>query len=101
MTEQAWVRMTCKVLILPIIITYDNKSYQTVFKVKGEELYPYRILLDGDGEQTKGMKVEWATVKDDLLYVGSTGKEWTTPDGVTHILPSSLFPLTSSLFPPL
>ena len=53
-----------------------------VFKVKGSDLLPYRILLDGDGEITKGMKVEWATVKDDLLYVGSTGKEWTTPEGV-------------------
>lgn len=29
----------------------------------------------------KGFKSEWATVKDELLYVGSMGKEWTTPAG--------------------
>jgi len=32
--------------------------------------------LTSDFEQI-GFKTEWATVKDDLLYVGSTGKEWT------------------------
>lgn len=30
---------------------------------------------------TKGFKSEWATVKDEILYVGSMGKEWTTPSG--------------------
>jgi len=30
----------------------------------------------------QGLKVEWATVKDSHLYVGSTGKEWTTTKGV-------------------
>ena len=29
----------------------------------------------------KGFKSEWATVKDDQLYVGSMGKEWTTASG--------------------
>lgn len=28
-----------------------------------------------------GFKSEWATVKDEHLYIGSTGKEWTTPSG--------------------
>lgn len=28
-----------------------------------------------------GFKSEWATVKDEHLYVGSMGKEWTTPSG--------------------
>ena len=27
------------------------------------------------------MKCEWMTVKDEHLYVGGLGKEWTTPDG--------------------
>lgn len=31
---------------------------------------------------TKGFKSEWATVKDQTLYVGSMGKEWTTEDGM-------------------
>lgn len=30
----------------------------------------------------KGFKSEWATVKDQTLYVGSMGKEWSTGDGV-------------------
>lgn len=29
----------------------------------------------------KGFKSEWATVKDDVLFVGSMGKEWTTSSG--------------------
>lgn len=29
----------------------------------------------------KGFKSEWATVKNEMLYVGSMGKEWTTPGG--------------------
>lgn len=29
----------------------------------------------------KGFKSEWATVKDNHLYVGSMGKEWTTATG--------------------
>lgn len=28
-----------------------------------------------------GFKSEWATVKDEQLYVGSMGKEWTTASG--------------------
>ena len=35
------------------------------------------IQADGDGEQPKPMKIEWATVKDDLVWIGSNGKEWT------------------------
>ena len=29
----------------------------------------------------KGFKSEWATVKDETLFVGSMGKEWTTAAG--------------------
>ena len=28
-----------------------------------------------------GFKSEWATIKDEQLYIGSMGKEWTTPSG--------------------
>jgi len=38
-------------------------------------------LSDGPGNQTKGFKSEWSTVKDDHLWIGGLGKEWTTPDG--------------------
>jgi soluble calcium-activated nucleotidase 1 len=62
------------------LFTFDDRT-GVVFKVVDKELLPYRILLDGNGKNTKGMKCEWATVKDGVMYVGSTGKEWTTPKG--------------------
>ena len=34
------------------------------------------ILVDGDGSSPKGFKCEWATVKDGMVFLGSTGKEW-------------------------
>lgn len=39
------------------------------------------MLIDGNGKTTKGFKSEWATVRGEVLYVGSMGKEWTTPGG--------------------
>ncbi|GMH83505.1 hypothetical protein TrVE_jg5559 [Triparma verrucosa] len=42
---------------------------------------PRFILTEGDGETDKGMKVEWSTVKDGKLYIGSFGKEFTNPAG--------------------
>lgn len=44
-------------------------------------MVPWVILTDGNGHVEKGFKSEWATVKDDILYVGSMGKEWTTASG--------------------
>ena len=45
------------------------------------------IMRRGDGKKAgKGLKCEWATVKDGLLYVGSTGKERTNSDGsIAHM----------------
>ncbi len=42
---------------------------------------PWVILSDGNGNETKGFKCEWMTVKNNHLYVGGLGKEWTTTDG--------------------
>lgn len=39
------------------------------------------LLNDGPGNTTKTLKGEWMTVKDDRLYVGGLGKEWTTTAG--------------------
>lgn len=40
-------------------------------------MIPRWILPSGDGRTTaKGMKCEWMTVKDDVLYAGSIGKEY-------------------------
>jgi len=38
-------------------------------------------IADGNGEKVKPCKIEWATVKDNVLYVGSIGKEWTDNHG--------------------
>ena len=39
------------------------------------------MIRTGDGAKEKGQKVEWACIKDGILYVGSTGKERTDDDG--------------------
>ncbi|XP_063981097.1 soluble calcium-activated nucleotidase 1 isoform X2 [Diachasmimorpha longicaudata] len=62
------------------ILSFDDRT-GLVFYFEGDKIYPWVILMDGDGKSTKGFKSEWATVKDNLLYVGSMGKEWTTPAG--------------------
>jgi len=40
-------------------------------------------IADGNGEKVKPCKLEWATVKDGLLWVGSVGKEWVNAQGET------------------
>jgi soluble calcium-activated nucleotidase 1 len=46
---------------------------------------PWVILVDGNGQSTgKGFKCEWMSVKDNRLYVGGLGKEWTTPKGILN-----------------
>ena len=41
--------------------------------------------MEGDGDTDKGMKIEWATVRDDTLWVGSFGKEYTdSAGGILH-----------------
>mmetsp|Transcript_13538 Transcript_13538/g.26881 ORF Transcript_13538/g.26881 Transcript_13538/m.26881 type:complete len:405 (+) Transcript_13538:455-1669(+) len=48
---------------------------------KGMKGVPRFILTEGNGETDKGMKVEWSTVKDGHLYIGSFGKEFTNEKG--------------------
>ncbi|XP_017887428.1 soluble calcium-activated nucleotidase 1 isoform X2 [Ceratina calcarata] len=62
------------------LLSFDDRT-GVVYIIEGEEAYPWVILMDGNGKNTKGFKSEWATVKDEYLYVGSMGKEWTTPSG--------------------
>lgn len=50
----------------------------------GVGVVPRAIAMEGSGVTDKGMKVEWASVKDGLLVLGSFGKEYTAPDG--HVL---------------
>ena len=63
------------------LLTFDDRT-GVVFKIaKNYELIPLHILMEGNGETSKGEKIEWATVKDGSLYVGSFGKEYTNNDG--------------------
>ena len=62
------------------LLTFDDRT-GVVYFIEGEEAYPWVILMDGNGKNHKGFKSEWATIKDEHLYVGSIGKEWTTPSG--------------------
>uniref|UniRef100_A0A182NQS5 Apyrase n=1 Tax=Anopheles dirus TaxID=7168 RepID=A0A182NQS5_9DIPT len=62
------------------LLTFDDRT-GLVYEVEGEKVLPWVLLMDGDGRTTKGFKSEWATVKDQVLYVGSMGKEWTTSAG--------------------
>ncbi|KAG5853642.1 hypothetical protein ANANG_G00028160 [Anguilla anguilla] len=52
-----------------------------VYRIEGNKAVPWVILPDGDGSVSKGFKAEWLAVKDQQLYVGGLGKEWTTTTG--------------------
>lgn len=62
------------------LLTFDDRT-GLVFELNNEKVTVLCLLMDGDGKTTKGFKSEWATVKDEVLYVGSMGKEWTTSSG--------------------
>ncbi|XP_054762754.1 soluble calcium-activated nucleotidase 1-like [Lytechinus pictus] len=69
------------------LITFNGKLYTVddrtgvIYEVAGDKVYPWVILPDGDGKNTKGLKGEWMAVKDEHLFVGGLGKEWTTITG--------------------
>ena len=62
------------------LYTVDDRT-GIVYQIKNKKVIPWVILPDGDGSVSKGFKGEWMTVKDNTLYVGGLGKEWTTPTG--------------------
>ncbi|CAG9773691.1 unnamed protein product [Ceutorhynchus assimilis] len=63
------------------LLTFDDRT-GIVFEILNEEkVVPWILLGDGNGKSAKGFKSEWATVKNEILYVGSMGKEWTTDTG--------------------
>lgn len=68
------------------LLTFDDRTGE-VFEILNEEdgkksfVAPRYVITEGDGDTDKGMKWEWATVKDGQLYMGSMGKEYTRPDG--------------------
>nr|XP_046261697.1 soluble calcium-activated nucleotidase 1b isoform X2 [Scatophagus argus] len=62
------------------LYTVDDRT-GVVYRIEGNQAVPWVILPDGDGLVSKGFKAEWLTVKDEHLYVGGLGKEWTTTSG--------------------
>jgi soluble calcium-activated nucleotidase 1 len=66
-----------------MLLSFDDRTGIVYQVTKDYKAVPRYILTEGDGYTNKGQKTEWATVKDGKLYVGSFGKEYTTPDGKT------------------
>ncbi|KAM6957505.1 soluble calcium-activated nucleotidase 1 isoform 1-T2 [Aplochiton taeniatus] len=69
------------------LAAFNGKLYSVddrtgvVYQIDGDKAVPWVILPDGDGSVAKGFKAEWLAVKDEHLYVGGLGKEWTTTSG--------------------
>jgi soluble calcium-activated nucleotidase 1 len=90
------------------LLTCDDRT-GIIFEITKEHVVvPRYITANGDGNRDKGFKVcrffvsvlltftilstefvsttnvqcEWMTVKDDLLWIGSLGKEWTNEKGI-------------------
>ncbi|KPP58102.1 soluble calcium-activated nucleotidase 1-like [Scleropages formosus] len=69
------------------LVVFDGRLYSVddrtgvVYRIDGDKAVPWVILPDGDGSVPKGFKAEWMAVKDERLYVGGLGKEWTTTTG--------------------
>ncbi|XP_026181108.1 soluble calcium-activated nucleotidase 1 isoform X1 [Mastacembelus armatus] len=69
------------------LVVFNGKLYSVddrtgiVYHIDGDKAVPWVILPDGDGSVPKGFKAEWLAVKDEHLYVGGLGKEWTTTTG--------------------
>lgn len=68
------------------LLTFDDRTgdvFEIMNKKDGKDSFvaPRYVITEGEGDTDKGMKWEWSTVKDGLLYIGSMGKEYTRPDG--------------------
>ncbi|KAK3583009.1 hypothetical protein CHS0354_005650 [Potamilus streckersoni] len=69
------------------LIVFNGKLYSVddrtgvVYEILDNKAIPWVLLTDGNGRDIKGFKCEWATVKDERLFVGGIGKEWTSING--------------------
>lgn len=67
------------------LLAFDDRT-GSIFEVLSESdtesiVVPRFVITEGEGDTDKGMKWEWATVKNGELFIGSMGKEYTRPDG--------------------
>jgi soluble calcium-activated nucleotidase 1 len=68
------------------LLTFDDRTggvFEILNKPDGKSSFvvPRFVITEGEGDTDKGMKWEWATVKNGELYMGSMGKEYTNRDG--------------------
>jgi soluble calcium-activated nucleotidase 1 len=53
-----------------------------VYKIHPDgQVFQRWAIADGDGDEAKPFKTEWATVKDGRLWIGSIGFEWLSANG--------------------
>ena len=68
------------------LLSFDDRT-GTVFEIlsssdgKTSYVVPRFVITEGDGDTDKGMKWEWATIKNNELIMGSMGKEFTNAAG--------------------
>ncbi|XP_054717622.1 soluble calcium-activated nucleotidase 1-like [Uloborus diversus] len=62
------------------LLSFDDRT-GVIYEISENKAIPWILLTDGNGRTTKGFKSEWATVKNQELYVGGLGKEWTSSTG--------------------
>jgi len=65
------------------LLAFDDRS-GIIYEISREfEAIPRNIVMEGDSNIAKGLKIEWATYKadEDALYIGSIGREYTNKDG--------------------
>jgi soluble calcium-activated nucleotidase 1 len=68
------------------LLTFDDRTggvFEILNQPDGKSSFcvPRLVITEGQGDTDKGMKWEWATVKNGELYMGSMGKEYTNKDG--------------------
>jgi len=67
------------------LLTFDDRTGD-VFEILNSKdgtnsfVAPRYVISGGEGDTDKGMKLEWSTEKDDVLYMGSHGTEYTSTD---------------------
>lgn len=62
------------------LLAFDDRT-GVIYEISENSAIPWILLTDGNGKTAKGFKCEWATVKNQHLYVGGLGKEWTSSTG--------------------
>eukprot|EP01084_Bolivina_argentea_P188680 324733_1 len=65
------------------LLTIDDRTGILYEITKNFEMIPRTQIKEFENNKLKekGLKVEWSTIKNDLLYIGSFGKEYTNTQG--------------------